>query len=100
MHELEGQVALVTGSSRGIGAAIARLFADQGAAVAVHGRDAAAVRDVNERIAASGGRSLGVTAELTSFDAVVAMRDRIEGELGPVDVLVANAGGNVVRPGL
>jgi 3-oxoacyl-[acyl-carrier protein] reductase len=99
MNELEGRIALVTGSSRGIGAAIARLFADHGAAVAVHGRDTAAVRDVSEKIGASGGRSLGVTAELTSFDAVVAMRDRIEAELGPLDVLVANAGGNVVRPG-
>jgi 3-oxoacyl-[acyl-carrier protein] reductase len=66
----------------------------------VHGRDAAAVRDVTEEIAASGGRSIGVTAELTDFDAIVGMRDRIDADLGPVDVLVANAGGNIVRPGL
>ena len=46
MNTLDGQVALVTGSSRGIGAAIAIEFARRGASVAVHGRDQAAVRDV------------------------------------------------------
>jgi len=99
MNQLDGRVALVTGSSRGIGAAIARRFAEHGAAVVVHGRDEAAVADVRGRVEALGGRAIGVTAELTDFDAVISMRDRVTAELGAVDLLVANAGGNLVRPG-
>jgi 3-oxoacyl-[acyl-carrier protein] reductase len=99
MNTLEGKVALVTGSSRGIGAAIAADFAEHGAAVAVHGRDSAAVAAVAARIEQAGGRALPVTAEVTRFDEIEAMRRRIEAELGPLDVLVANAGGNAVRPG-
>jgi 3-oxoacyl-[acyl-carrier protein] reductase len=96
---LEGKVALVTGSSRGIGAAIAVHFAGDGAAVAVHGRDGAAVSAVTDRIRQAGGRAMPVTADVTSYAEIEEMRRQIERELGPVDVLVANAGGNQVRPG-
>jgi 3-oxoacyl-[acyl-carrier protein] reductase len=96
---LSGTVALVTGSSRGIGAAIAELFAREGATVVVHGRDASAVGQVRDGIEAAGGRAIGVTADLTDFAQVEAMRERIEREAGPVDILIANAGGNPVRPG-
>lgn len=92
---LEGRVALVTGSSRGIGAAIARLFAAEGATVVVHGRDAEAVEEVRTSIGA-----LGVLAELTDFDQVESMRTAIEARVGPVDVLVANAGGSLTPPAL
>jgi 3-oxoacyl-[acyl-carrier protein] reductase len=92
-------VALVTGSSRGIGAAIARAYAQQGARVAVHGRDAAALAEVTGAIEGAGGRALSVTADLRRFEEIEAMRARIEADLGPVDVLVANAGGSHSRPG-
>jgi 3-oxoacyl-[acyl-carrier protein] reductase len=99
MSELTGRVALVTGSSRGIGAAIAGRFARAGAAVAVHGRDGAALSAVRARIQDEGGRAIGVTADVTRLADIEAMRERVEQELGPIDVLVANAGGSPVRPG-
>ena len=98
-NRLEGRAALVTGSSRGIGAAIARLFAAEGAIVAVHGRDPSAVEDVRSRIEAAGGRSLGVIAELTDFAQIERMRREIEKATGQVDLLVANAGGSLTAPG-
>ena len=99
MTELDGKVALVSGSSRGIGAAVARLFAERGAAVIVHGRDAAAVRTVVADIEKSGGHAFASIADLTRYDQIEVMRDSIEQDLGPIDILVANAGGTAVRPG-
>jgi 3-oxoacyl-[acyl-carrier protein] reductase len=99
MTELQGRIALVTGSSRGIGAAIAKLLAERGAAVVVHGRDADAVTAVSADIEETGGRALAAIADLTRYDQIEAMRDLIEQGLGPVDILVANAGGSTVRPG-
>jgi 3-oxoacyl-[acyl-carrier protein] reductase len=92
-------VALVTGASRGIGAAIARRFALEGAAVAVHGRDAEALRGVRRDIESTGGRALDITADVTRFGEIEAMRVQVEQELGPIDILVANAGGSHTPPG-
>ncbi|MDX6348259.1 MAG: hypothetical protein QOF84_3049 [Streptomyces sp.] len=99
MTSLRDHVALITGSSRGIGAAIATLFAREGARVVVHGRDAKALETVRAHIEVTGGQVLAVTADLTRFDEVEAMRERVEARFGPVDILVANAGGSPVRPG-
>jgi 3-oxoacyl-[acyl-carrier protein] reductase len=99
MGSLDGKVALVTGSSRGIGAAIVADFAQHGAKVAVHGRDGAALAAVAARIEQAGGQAMPVTADVTRYADIEAMRRRVEQELGPVDVLVVNAGGNPVRPG-
>jgi len=99
MAALEGQVALVTGSSRGIGAGIARLFARHSATVAIHGRDRAALETVREDIERAGGRACAVYGDVTSFDEIEAMRQEIETRVGPVDILVANAGGNFTSPG-
>jgi 3-oxoacyl-[acyl-carrier protein] reductase len=99
MSRLDSKVALVTGSSRGIGAAIAHLFAQEGARVVVHGRDIAALSAVQTAIEGAGGRAIRVAADLTRYADIEAMRRQIERELGPVDILVANAGGSFTPPG-
>jgi 3-oxoacyl-[acyl-carrier protein] reductase len=99
MKALKDKVAIVTGSSRGIGAAIARLFAQEGAKVVVHGRDANAMSSVQAEIGAAGGKAMQVAADVTSFAEIEAMRHKIEGEFGPVEILVANAGGSYTLPG-
>src|SRR2546428_2948049 len=98
MSRLDGKVALVTGSSRGIGAAIAILFAQRGAAVAVHGRDLTALSAVQAEIEHAGGRAIRVAADTTKFAEIEAMRHQIERDLGPIDILVANAGGSLTPP--
>ncbi len=99
MSALRDQVALVTGSSRGIGAAIAKLYAQHRAKVVVHGRDGAALSSIRREIELAGGRAMQVSGDVTSFTDVEAARLRIEGEFGPVDILVANAGGSFTPPG-
>jgi 3-oxoacyl-[acyl-carrier protein] reductase len=96
---LKDKVAVVTGSSRGIGAGIVRLFAEHGAKVAVHGRDMPALAAMHAEIERSGGCAIHVTADTTKLDEIEAMRRQIEQQLGPVDILVANAGGNYMMPG-
>jgi 3-oxoacyl-[acyl-carrier protein] reductase len=99
LFDLAGRTALVTGSSRGIGRAIAVLFARSGASVALHGRDTGALARVQEEITADGGRAVVLTADLTDADEVERLRGEVEEAVGTPDVLVANAGGNPVRPG-
>ncbi len=84
---MEGQVALVTGGGRGIGAAIARELADAGMKVAVSARTSEQVQQVADEI---GG--LGVVADVSKAEDVERMVAEVERELGPVDVLVNNAG--------
>jgi 3-oxoacyl-[acyl-carrier protein] reductase len=98
-NALEGKVALVTGSSRGIGAAIAKFFAREGAKVVVHGRDRAALASVRSQIEQDGGKALDVIGDVTQFAEIEAMRQRIEQEVGPVEILVANAAGGRAMPG-
>jgi 3-oxoacyl-[acyl-carrier protein] reductase len=91
--DLEGRVVLVTGGSRGIGAATCVAFAENGAKVAVNGRDPDAIASVVEQITGAGGTAIGVAANVCSWDETVAMRERVESELGAVDVLAPFAGG-------
>ena len=99
MDRLKDKIALVTGSSRGIGAAIGALFAREGAKVALHGRDVDALSAVLADIVRAGGEAIDVTADVTKFGEVEALRRRIEREFGPLDILVANAGGSFTTPG-
>jgi 3-oxoacyl-[acyl-carrier protein] reductase len=99
MNVLKNRIALVTGSSRGIGAAIARVFAQEGAKVVLHGRDAAALARVQGEIERAGGSAMHAVADVTNFREIEAMRGRIEQTFGPVDLLVANAGGSFTMPG-
>ncbi len=89
---LKDKVALVTGSSRGIGAAIARLLAFHGARVVVnYARSAEAAGSVAADIASRGGRAMLARADVTVRDEVDRMVQAVELELGPVDILVNNA---------
>jgi 3-oxoacyl-[acyl-carrier protein] reductase len=96
---LKDKIALITGSSRGIGAAIAKLFAREGAKVALHGRDTAALSAVLADIGRAGGCACQVTGDARKFSDIEAMRRQIEREFGPIDILVANAGGSFTKPG-
>jgi NAD(P)-dependent dehydrogenase (short-subunit alcohol dehydrogenase family) len=95
---LEGKVIVVTGGSQGIGAAIARRYAREGAVVAILNRNHAAGAAVVASIAAEGGRAVAIACDVSDVDhipdAVAAVHDAI----GPVDVLVNNAGAFVMSP--
>ena len=90
---LDGKVALVTGSGRNIGRAIALRLAKDGAAIVVNGRsDQGALDSVVREIEAAGGRAISVIADVSDAAAVVRMTDQAAERLGGVDILVSNAG--------
>lgn len=98
MTDLAKRVALVTGGSRGIGTAIAVSLADAGAAVAVNYREKAAEAEaVAGAIKSKGGRAIAVQADVSRLDEVSRLVATIERELGPIDMLVNNAGVGLVR---
>lgn len=91
---LAGRVAMVTGGSRGIGAPTAAQLAGHGALVGVGGRDKAAIDRVVSGIRSTGGQAVGVPADATDLDALVAAYASVETQFGPVELLAAFAGGN------
>src|SRR4051812_17536485 len=90
--DLHGRTALVTGGSRGIGRAIARTLAAEGARVAICARSADTVAaTVQELRDQTGGDVIGLVADMGSRDEIVALVDRVAVALGPVQILVNNA---------
>src|SRR4051794_2394633 len=93
MSDLNGRVALVTGGSRGIGAAIAQQLAELGADVAItYARSKEHADDVVGKIGATGSRGLAVEADSADAAAIVAAVERVVEEFGRLDILVNNAG--------
>jgi NAD(P)-dependent dehydrogenase (short-subunit alcohol dehydrogenase family) len=105
MTVLDGKVALVTGGSRGIGAAVATRLAELGADVAItYARSAERADEVVRSISGSGRRGLAIKADSADAGEVVAAVDRVAAEFGRLDILVSNAGifpfGSIEQVGL
>ena len=98
MNRLAGRVAIVTGSSSGIGEAIAAELAEAGAAVVVNSRRRERAEPVAKRIRASGGRAIAVAADVCDSAQVATLVRAAVDELGGLDILVNNAGAGFVAP--
>jgi NAD(P)-dependent dehydrogenase (short-subunit alcohol dehydrogenase family) len=97
---IAGRKALVTGASKGIGAEIARVFAEAGADIVAVGRDTGDLAATAEAVRGHGRRCLVIEAELASADAAVAAGERALAEWGTIDILVNSAGIAHVAPAL
>ena len=97
---LEGKVALVTGASRGIGAAVARAYSGAGAAVALAARDAAALDRVAHEINETGGNAIAVPTDVTDADSVAYLVEQAVSAFGRLDVACNNAAFADHRPTL
>ncbi len=89
---LAGRVAVITGASRGIGAAVARLFAAQGAHVVLIARTTGGLEEVDDAIRADGGSATLTPQDLTDFDAIDRLGAALHERFGKLDILVGNAG--------
>ena len=95
---LDGQIAVVTGSSMGIGKAIARVFGQAGARVVVNSRDAGRAGAAADELSALGIPVLPVAADVSQEGDVARLFATVDAQWGPVDVLVNNAGTNAIAP--
>ncbi len=95
---LRGHTALVTGGSRGIGAAVATALAEAGAGVAINYRERAdEAKKLTERLRETGARVIAVQADVSQADQVARMAETAKSEMGPIDILVNNAGIAITR---
>ncbi|ODT67857.1 MAG: gluconate 5-dehydrogenase [Pelagibacterium sp. SCN 63-23] len=92
MFDLRGRRALVTGSSRGLGLAMAGALAGAGAAVILNGRDPVALGAAAAELVDSGADAAAIAFDVTSRDSVGEAIAHIENQIGPIDILVNNAG--------
>lgn len=92
--KLDGKVALITGSSKGIGEGVARGLAREGAIVIVHGRNKTKAEEVAHGIFAGGGRAYAVIGDLTNDEDVQRLVDEAQAFVKPVEIVVNNAGGS------
>ena len=97
MSQLTGKVALVTGSGRGIGRAIAIAFAKEGADLILAARTSEQLDAVAEEIRALGRKVLSVPTDVTNRQSVDALSEKVRGEFDRLDILVNNAGGGIER---
>ena len=91
-RKLDGRVALITGASRGIGRAIARGYANEGATIAVTARTQADLQSLVEEVRQAGGTALPINADLTDSSAPADIVARVFQSVGSIDILVNNAG--------
>jgi len=98
MASLDGKVALITGAASGIGKAIAELYAKHGAAVAIADINQQAADAAAAEINAAGGKAIGVAMDVTDEAAVNAGTDKVVAALGRLDILISNAGVQIINP--
>ncbi|GGI96314.1 SDR family oxidoreductase [Halopseudomonas pertucinogena] len=94
LFDLDGKVALVTGASRGIGEAIARLLAQQGAHVIVSSRKIEGCQEVADGIVAAGGKASAMACHIGEMEQITATIEAIRSQFGKLDILVNNAATN------
>jgi 2-dehydro-3-deoxy-D-gluconate 5-dehydrogenase len=100
LFDLSGRVALVTGGNGGIGRSIALGFAEAGASVAILGRNAEKNKKVLAELGSRGARAIAIQADITDVAQIEPAVARVEKELGPVGILVNNAGIGLIKPSL